>query len=154
MSYVKVTDGDKPKASDVKILAMEGGRDPVRPRKWPVGVEPSAGKQVGSVKWFDVDKGFGFVSPKSGDPDIFVHKSGITAVAGRKSLKNLSLMEGEEVEFAVILEDGKPKAIDVAGPNGEGCQGAPGNSFRRRKRSGRSNRRDEDEGDDMEDMSA
>jgi CspA family cold shock protein len=48
----------------------------------------------GTVKWFNADKGFGFITQESG-PDVFVHYSAIAA-SGFKSLN-----EGDEVEFQV-----------------------------------------------------
>jgi CspA family cold shock protein len=100
-----------------------GGRN-VAPRKWPEGVDPSDGKQIGAVKWFNSEKGFGFVAPASGGEDLFVHQSAIHANGFR------SLMEGEEVEFKVVEERGKMKAIEVTGPGGDVVQGAPRNAGR------------------------
>jgi len=48
----------------------------------------------GTVKWFNSDKGFGFISPESGE-DLFVHFSAIDS-SGYKTLN-----EGQEVEFEV-----------------------------------------------------
>jgi len=97
-----------------------GGRGaPSEPRKWPEGTEPSAGKQIGSVKWFNSEKGFGFIAPNDGEEDLFVHQSAIFSAGFR------SLREGEYVEFKVVDERGKKKAIDVTGPSGEHVQGAP-----------------------------
>ena len=96
-----------------------GGRNSTQPRKWPEDVNPSEGKQIGAVKWFNSEKGFGFIAPANGGDDLFVHQSAIHAPGFR------SLMEGEEVEYNVIDEGGKSKAIDVCGPNGETVQGAP-----------------------------
>ena len=63
-------------------------------------------KERGVVKWFNDQKGFGFIGRDSGD-DVFVHHS---AVAG-EGFKTLS--EGDEVEFTVIAGDKGPKAENV-----------------------------------------
>lgn len=49
----------------------------------------------GKVKWFNSEKGFGFIEVE-GEKDVFVHFSAIQGVSGRKSLE-----EGEEVQFDV-----------------------------------------------------
>ncbi|MCI0564984.1 MAG: cold-shock protein [Nitrososphaera sp.] len=51
-------------------------------------------KEQGTVKWFNSDKGYGFISRDSGD-DVFVHYSAIQAT-GHKSLT-----EGDKIEFTV-----------------------------------------------------
>ena len=43
-----------------------GGRQ--QPRKWPEGVSPSDGKQIGAVKWFNSEKGYGFIAPAARAP--------------------------------------------------------------------------------------
>jgi len=104
-----------------------GGRAPVsEPRKWPENTAPSEGKQIGTVKWFNSEKGFGFVAPEAGGEDLFVHQSAVHAPGFR------SLMEGEMVEFKVVEERGKQKAIEVTGPGGDYVQGAPRSSGRGR----------------------
>jgi len=94
------------------------------PRKWPEGTEPSEGKQIGAVKWFNSEKGFGFIAPTEGGDDLFVHQTAINASGFR------SLREGEEVEFKVVDERGQKKAIEVCGPAGDFVQGAPRNMGR------------------------
>uniref|UniRef100_A0A6U3Z2C5 CSD domain-containing protein n=1 Tax=Ditylum brightwellii TaxID=49249 RepID=A0A6U3Z2C5_9STRA len=77
-------------------------------------------KQTGTVKWFDSQKGFGFIVPDSGDSDIFVHQSEIKAEGFR------SLAEQEAVEFFVSEDNnGRKKATGVTGPGGSNVQGAP-----------------------------
>ena len=49
---------------------------------------------VGTVKWFNAEKGYGFISPESGE-DVFVHFSAIQAAGYR------SLDEGQAVEFDI-----------------------------------------------------
>ena len=60
----------------------------------------------GTVKWFNNQKGFGFISDEQGN-DVFVHYSGIQS-NGFKSLE-----EGQEVEFDVIEGQKGPQAVNV-----------------------------------------
>ena len=50
---------------------------------------------TGTVKWFNADKGFGFIAPDDGSADVFAHFSAITGSGYR------SLEEGQKVEFEV-----------------------------------------------------
>jgi cold shock protein len=60
----------------------------------------------GTVKWFNADKGFGFITQVDG-PDVFVHYSAIEA-SGFKALN-----EGDEVEFEVVAGPKGPQAKSV-----------------------------------------
>ena len=60
----------------------------------------------GTVKWFNNQKGYGFISDEQGN-DVFVHFSGLN-MEGFKSLE-----EGQEVEFEVIQGDKGPQATNV-----------------------------------------
>ena len=62
---------------------------------------------VGTVKWFNNKKGFGFITPKDGSTDVFVHYSSIQ-VEGYRSLK-----EGQEVEFETTQSEKGLEARDV-----------------------------------------
>lgn len=53
-------------------------------------------KETGHVKWFNDDKGYGFISRDNGEDDVFVHFRSIVSTAGRKTL-----VEGQRVEFVV-----------------------------------------------------
>ena len=64
-------------------------------------------RTVGTVKWFNDQKGFGFITPENGSKDCFVHHSSIQA-SGFKSLA-----EGDRVEFDMIEEAKGPKAMNV-----------------------------------------
>ena len=60
----------------------------------------------GTVKWFNADKGFGFITQENG-PDVFVHHSAITSTGFR------ALNEGDEVEFQVVQGPKGPQAQSV-----------------------------------------
>ncbi len=62
---------------------------------------------TGTVKWFNDQKGFGFLTREDGEKDCFVHYSAIQG-SGFKSLK-----EGERVEFDVVQGDKGPAAENV-----------------------------------------
>ncbi|MGX2973537.1 transcription antiterminator/RNA stability regulator CspE [Ursidibacter arcticus] len=64
-------------------------------------------KLQGTVKWFNSDKGFGFITPADNSKDLFVHFSGIVGTNFR------TLNEGDKVEYTVQDSDRGPSAIDV-----------------------------------------
>ena len=64
-------------------------------------------RAIGTVKWFNNDKGFGFITPDGGEKDCFVHHSAIQG-GGYKSLN-----EGERVEFTVVQGQKGPAAENV-----------------------------------------
>ncbi len=63
----------------------------------------------GTVKWFNSEKGFGFIAPADGTPDVFVHFSAIQGT-GYKSLD-----ENQQVEFDVTQGPKGPQAENVRG---------------------------------------
>lgn len=66
---------------------------------------------IGTVKWFNESKGFGFITPSDGSPDVFVHHSAIQAGGFR------TLTEGQTVSFKV--EKG-PKGLQATQVKVEG----------------------------------
>ena len=62
---------------------------------------------TGTVKWFNADKGFGFITPDDGSKDLFVHHSEIQ-VSGYKSLD-----DGQKVEYVVGQGQKGPCATNV-----------------------------------------
>ena len=62
---------------------------------------------VGSVKWFNAEKGFGFITPDDSGADVFVHHSAIQTEGYR------DLSEGQRVEFEVTQGQKGPQASNV-----------------------------------------
>ncbi|MEG3617518.1 cold-shock protein [Magnetovibrio sp. PR-2] len=63
---------------------------------------------IGTVKWFNPDKGFGFIEPKDGGNDAFVHISAVER-AGLRTLK-----EGQEISYDLIAgQNGKSSAENL-----------------------------------------
>jgi CspA family cold shock protein len=63
---------------------------------------------IGTVKWFNADKGFGFVQPEDGTRDVFVHISAVE----RAGLSRLG--EGQKIQFDVLTERGKQAAGNLS----------------------------------------
>ncbi|MBI4030456.1 MAG: cold-shock protein [Proteobacteria bacterium] len=63
--------------------------------------------QRGTVKWFNPQKGFGFIIPDGGGKDVFVHISAVEA-AGMKTL-----MEGQKLEFELQENRGRMAAANL-----------------------------------------
>ena len=62
---------------------------------------------TGTVKWFNGDKGFGFIQPQDGSKDVFVHITAVQA-AGLKGLN-----DGQKVTYDVVTERGKQAAANL-----------------------------------------
>ena len=62
---------------------------------------------TGTVKWFNPNKGYGFIAPDDGQKDVFVHISAV-----EKANIN-SLSEGQKLEFELADSNGKTSAVDL-----------------------------------------
>lgn len=59
---------------------------------------------IGTVKWFNATKGFGFIQPESGGADVFVHISAVER-AGMQSL-----VEGQKLQFEIVRDNRSGKS--------------------------------------------
>jgi len=77
-------------------------------RRWvrPITIQ-EASVATGTVKWFNSEKGFGFIQQDGGGPDVFVHYSAIASGGYRE------LTEGQKVEFEVTQGQKGPQAANV-----------------------------------------
>ena len=62
---------------------------------------------TGTVKWFNSEKGYGFISQDNGGPDVFAHYSAIQATGYRE------LTEGQKVEFEITQGQKGPQADNI-----------------------------------------
>lgn len=63
--------------------------------------------QQGTVKWFNSQKGFGFIQPDNGGKDVFVHISAVE----RAGLRTLN--EGQKVNYDIVTERGREAASNL-----------------------------------------
>lgn len=59
---------------------------------------------TGTVKFFDANKGFGFITREDGEPDVFVHATAVESAGMR------SLVEGQKVGFEVVRDERRGKS--------------------------------------------
>ena len=62
---------------------------------------------IGTVKWFNATKGYGFIQPQDGGKDVFVHVTAVEAAGIR------SLNEGQKVSYEVNMDRGKAAATNL-----------------------------------------
>ncbi|XP_025829491.1 protein lin-28 homolog [Agrilus planipennis] len=82
------------------------------------GSDSGFGVRRGKCKWFNVAKGWGFITPDDGGQDVFVHQSVIQMQGFR------SLGDDEEVDFECKVSDKGLEATRVTGVNGSECRGS------------------------------
>jgi len=88
--------GPKARLSSSAVRFLRGDRS-----------EYDATMAIGTVKWFNTTKGFGFVMPQDGGKDVFVHITAVQA-AGLRGLD-----EGQKVSYDVAMERGKAAATNL-----------------------------------------
>lgn len=62
---------------------------------------------LGTIKWFNFDKGYGFIKSDNGDRDIFVHISAVEK-AGIANLR-----EGDRISYEIATQKGKESAVNL-----------------------------------------
>ncbi|XP_050512735.1 protein lin-28 homolog [Diabrotica virgifera virgifera] len=97
---------------------LENGKSSEGGSASQVGSEASFGLRRGKCKWFNVAKGWGFITPDDGGQDVFVHQSVIQMNGFR------SLGDEEEVEFECQISDKGLEATKVTGPQNVDCRGS------------------------------
>ncbi len=70
-------------------------------------MEDNTQRQTGSVKWFNITKGYGFIAPDEGQGDVFVHITNLNGVDPNQ------LQENTKVEFTVEQGDKGLQAVNV-----------------------------------------